>query len=49
MTDEAIYHFKRYNIRIYLHPGKERCFDFGCGQAPAAFSSVRALQIADTW
>lgn len=46
MTDEAI---KHHNIKIYLHPGKESCFDSGCDQAPAAFSSVRAWQIEDTW
>lgn len=34
---------------MYLHPERERSLDFGCGQAPAAFSGVRAWQTEDTW
>lgn len=34
---------------MYSHPERERSLDFGCGQAPAAFSGVRAWQTEDTW
>lgn len=34
---------------MYLHPEIMRSLDCACGQAPAAFSSVRAWQTEDTW